>query len=133
MVHTPVAACFVFSVVRSDDSACCRHSGTGSIEVFASVAWPPGSIHADELGMVDGSSESRSCIALSSQSARFSSKAGNHGPISIFFPTEGTQMWTRDEFDAAVRRHDARVAALGLTIWVGSEPTFTDRHAQVHA
>lgn len=35
-----------------------------------------------------------------------------------------------DAFDAAVRRHDARVAALGLTIWVGSEPTFTDRNAQ---
>jgi uncharacterized protein (DUF2126 family) len=39
-------------------------------------------------------------------------------------------MWTREEFDAAVRRHDARIAALGLTIWVGSEPTFTDRNAQ---
>lgn len=35
-----------------------------------------------------------------------------------------------DEFEAAVRRHDARLAALGLTIWVGSEPTFTDRRAQ---
>lgn len=33
-------------------------------------------------------------------------------------------------FEAAVDRHDARVAALGLTIWAGSEPTFTDRNAQ---
>jgi uncharacterized protein (DUF2126 family) len=39
-------------------------------------------------------------------------------------------MSTTEEFDAAVRRHDARIAALGLTIWVGSEPTFTDRTAQ---
>ena len=35
-----------------------------------------------------------------------------------------------EEFDAAVRRHDSRIAALGLTVWVGSEPTFTDRSAQ---
>jgi uncharacterized protein (DUF2126 family) len=39
-------------------------------------------------------------------------------------------MSTPDEFDADVRRHDARVADMGLTIWVGSEPTFTDRNAQ---
>jgi uncharacterized protein (DUF2126 family) len=39
-------------------------------------------------------------------------------------------MPTDDEFDAAVRRHDAEVAATGLAIWVGSEPTFTDRLAQ---
>jgi uncharacterized protein (DUF2126 family) len=39
-------------------------------------------------------------------------------------------MPAHEEFDAAVRRHDARIAALGLTIWVGSEPTFTDRNAQ---
>jgi len=32
-------------------------------------------------------------------------------------------------FEAAVQQHDAQVAALGLTIWVGSEPTFTDRQA----
>jgi uncharacterized protein (DUF2126 family) len=38
-------------------------------------------------------------------------------------------MWTLEAFDAAVRRHDAQVAALGLTIWAGSEPTFTDRKA----
>ena len=39
-------------------------------------------------------------------------------------------MWTSEEFEAAVRGHDARIASLGLTIWVGSEPTFTDRTAQ---
>ena len=39
-------------------------------------------------------------------------------------------MPTVDAFEAAVGRHDARVAALGLMVWVGSEPTFTDRHAQ---
>jgi len=39
-------------------------------------------------------------------------------------------MATTDNFAAAVRRHDERVAALGLSIWVGSEPTFTDRHEQ---
>ncbi len=35
-----------------------------------------------------------------------------------------------EAFDAAVRRHDAAIAARGRSIWVGSEPTFTDRHAQ---
>ena len=39
-------------------------------------------------------------------------------------------MWTVEAFDAAVRRHDAGLAARGLTIWVGSEPTFTDRTNQ---
>jgi hypothetical protein len=39
-------------------------------------------------------------------------------------------MSTTEEFDAAVRRHDSRLAALALTVWVGSEPTFTDRSAQ---
>lgn len=39
-------------------------------------------------------------------------------------------MGPHDEFDAAVRRHDSQIVALGLTIWVGSEPTFTDRNAQ---
>jgi len=39
-------------------------------------------------------------------------------------------MRTREEFEAAVRGHDARIAASGLTIWVGSEPTFTDRSVQ---
>jgi uncharacterized protein (DUF2126 family) len=31
------------------------------------------------------------------------------------------------EFDRAVRAHDDAVAALGLAIWIGTEPTFTDR------
>lgn len=39
-------------------------------------------------------------------------------------------MGTIEAFEAAVRRHDAALAARGLTIWVGSEPTFTDRMAQ---
>ncbi len=39
-------------------------------------------------------------------------------------------MWTTEAFDAAVRRHDAGLAARGQTIWVGSEPTFTDRMSQ---
>jgi len=39
-------------------------------------------------------------------------------------------MWTIEAFDAAVRQHDAALAARGLTVWVGSEPTFTDRLAQ---
>lgn len=34
------------------------------------------------------------------------------------------------DFDAAVRRHDATIEAAGLRIWHGSEPTFTDRHAE---
>ncbi|MBL8471109.1 MAG: transglutaminase family protein [Rhodocyclaceae bacterium] len=32
-------------------------------------------------------------------------------------------------FDAAVRAHDAALRAKGLDIWVGSEPTFTNRHS----
>jgi uncharacterized protein (DUF2126 family) len=39
-------------------------------------------------------------------------------------------MWTIEAFDTAVREHDALLAARGLTVWVGSEPTFTDRQAQ---
>jgi len=39
-------------------------------------------------------------------------------------------MSTSEAFEAAVRHHDARLAAAGLTVWVGSEPTFTDRAAQ---
>lgn len=35
-----------------------------------------------------------------------------------------------EAFEAAVRRHDAQIAALDMAIWVGSEPTFTDRLAQ---
>lgn len=40
-----------------------------------------------------------------------------------------TPMWTTEAFEAAVRRHDAQVAGAGLTLWVGSEPTYTDRTA----
>ena len=42
-------------------------------------------------------------------------------------------METDDSFESAVQRHDALVAELGLPIWVGSEPTFTDREAQTPA
>jgi uncharacterized protein (DUF2126 family) len=42
-------------------------------------------------------------------------------------------METDDAFESAVQRHDAQVAELGLPIWVGSEPTFTDREAQTPA
>jgi uncharacterized protein (DUF2126 family) len=42
-------------------------------------------------------------------------------------------METDDIFAIAVRHHDARIAELGLPIWVGSEPTFTDRQAQTPA
>jgi len=38
-------------------------------------------------------------------------------------------MLTIEAFDEAVRAHDARIAATGFDIWVGSEPTFTDRHS----
>jgi uncharacterized protein (DUF2126 family) len=38
-------------------------------------------------------------------------------------------MSTTDGFDEAVRHHDARIDALGLSVWAGSEPTFTDRRA----
>lgn len=33
------------------------------------------------------------------------------------------------DFDRAVAEHDATVAALGLEIWLGNEPTFTDRYS----
>jgi uncharacterized protein (DUF2126 family) len=39
-------------------------------------------------------------------------------------------MSTTDVFDAAVHGHDERIARRGLAIWVGSEPTFTDRGSQ---
>lgn len=39
-------------------------------------------------------------------------------------------MWSPESFVDAVHRHDAAIAGLGLEIWVGSEPTFTDRHDQ---
>lgn len=36
-------------------------------------------------------------------------------------------MSSPDDFEDQVREHDARVAEAGLALWVGSEPTFTDR------
>lgn len=33
-------------------------------------------------------------------------------------------------FDAAILEHDQRLAELGLEIWVGGEPTFTDRYSE---
>lgn len=36
-------------------------------------------------------------------------------------------MWSRESFVDAVRKHDAAVAKRGVEVWVGSEPTFTDR------
>lgn len=38
--------------------------------------------------------------------------------------------WLSDDFDRAVRAHDAAVASRGLEIWVGTEPTFTDRFSE---
>jgi uncharacterized protein (DUF2126 family) len=43
------------------------------------------------------------------------------------------RMRTNETFERAVQRHDQQVAELGLRIWVGSEPTFTDREAQTPA
>jgi uncharacterized protein (DUF2126 family) len=34
-----------------------------------------------------------------------------------------------DDFDAAVHAHDALLARHGFEVWVGAEPTFTDRHS----
>lgn len=36
-------------------------------------------------------------------------------------------------FEQAVQQHDQRMAERGLSVWVGSEPTFTDREAQTPA
>ena len=35
-----------------------------------------------------------------------------------------------DKFDAAIRDHDAAIAACGLDIWIGAEPTFTNRWSE---
>jgi uncharacterized protein (DUF2126 family) len=37
-----------------------------------------------------------------------------------------------DSFDAAIRAHDEAVAASGLDIWIGAEPTFTNRFSEAH-
>ncbi len=34
------------------------------------------------------------------------------------------------DFDQAIRAHDQAVAALGLDLWIGTEPTFTDRFSE---
>jgi uncharacterized protein (DUF2126 family) len=40
---------------------------------------------------------------------------------------KGFAMTDNGDFENAVAAHDATVAALGLNVWVGNEPTFTDR------
>ena len=35
-----------------------------------------------------------------------------------------------NQFEAAILAHDEAVAACGLTIWIGAEPTFTDRFSE---
>ncbi|MGB5177630.1 MAG: transglutaminase family protein [Gammaproteobacteria bacterium] len=35
-----------------------------------------------------------------------------------------------DSFDAAIRAHDAAMSACGLDVWIGAEPTFTNRHSE---
>jgi hypothetical protein len=39
-------------------------------------------------------------------------------------------MDTAEAFKAAVQRHDQQITSLGIDIWVGSKPTFTDRLTQ---
>jgi uncharacterized protein (DUF2126 family) len=35
-----------------------------------------------------------------------------------------------DSFDAAIRAHDEAVAATGIEVWIGAEPTFTNRQSE---
>ena len=35
-----------------------------------------------------------------------------------------------DSFEAAIRDHDKAVADSGLDVWIGAEPTFTDRRSE---
>jgi uncharacterized protein (DUF2126 family) len=35
-----------------------------------------------------------------------------------------------NSFDTAIRTHDEAVAASGIDVWIGAEPTFTDRHSE---
>jgi len=35
-----------------------------------------------------------------------------------------------DSYDAAIRAHDEAVAATGLDVWIGAEPTFTNRQSE---
>ncbi|MCG6897837.1 MAG: transglutaminase family protein [Thiocapsa sp.] len=39
--------------------------------------------------------------------------------------------WLETDFDRAVHAHDEAVAARGLAVWVGTEPTFTDRFSEM--
>ena len=36
---------------------------------------------------------------------------------------------SESSFDRAVRAHDRKLEELGLELWLGSEPTFTDRYS----
>ena len=36
----------------------------------------------------------------------------------------------KGSFDAAIRAHDEAMAACGLEVWIGAEPTFTNRHSE---
>ncbi len=44
--------------------------------------------------------------------------------------TVSEQNEASDDFDAAVRAHDRALARRGFEIWVGAEPTFTDRRSE---
>jgi len=35
-----------------------------------------------------------------------------------------------NSFDASIRAHDKAVSASGIDVWIGAEPTFTNRHAE---
>ena len=37
---------------------------------------------------------------------------------------------SESDFDRAIRAHDAALNALGLEVWAGTEPTFTDRFSE---
>jgi uncharacterized protein (DUF2126 family) len=47
-------------------------------------------------------------------------------PIRHASPSNGAAL----EFERAVAAHDAQVARDGLSIWIGAEPTFTDRRSE---
>lgn len=35
-----------------------------------------------------------------------------------------------NSFDASIHAHDEAVAASGIDVWIGAEPTFTNRHSE---
>jgi uncharacterized protein (DUF2126 family) len=49
--------------------------------------------------------------------------------VDVATPREKVSVRTPCPFDHAIADHDAAVAALGLDIWLGNEPTFTDRYS----